>query len=185
LKLHRSVAGRPIEEVIEASLHHLDIWVTATLPAALELHRRRCHSSEELRPRLRGRGASPRQRRHTACQIRRGLASHSSTYAGTGAIRYRWQEHREKPAMPSFEHFRMALRAQLLRAQKRGLSHIDIKAGDLHRLGGSPAHPHPIPSCCEAMYAEKRAGDVIITRPPEGKGATLTIRYKLPRKADA
>jgi hypothetical protein len=41
-----------------------------------------------------------------------------------------------------------------------------------------------MPSCCEAMYAEKRTGDVIIARPPEGMGASLTIRYKLPRKAN-
>jgi 5-methylcytosine-specific restriction protein A len=88
--------------------------------------------------------------------------------------------------VPSVEDFRMALRAQLYRAQKHGLSHIDVKAGDLHRrVGGHPANSHRMPSCCEAMYAEKKAGDVIISRPPEGKGATLTIRYKLPRSANA
>jgi hypothetical protein len=41
-----------------------------------------------------------------------------------------------------------------------------------------------MPSCCEAMYAEKRTGDVIIARPPEGMGASLTIRYQLPRRAN-
>jgi 5-methylcytosine-specific restriction protein A len=88
--------------------------------------------------------------------------------------------------MPSVQDFRMELKAQLYRAQKRGLSHIDIKAGDLHRrLGGYPAQSHQMPSCCEAMYAEKNAGDVIIARPPEGKGASLTVRYKLPRRANA
>ena len=76
------------------------------------------------------------------------------------------------------------LKVQLYRAQKRGLQHIDIKASELHRrVGGYPGQSHRMPSCCEAMYAEKRDGDVIIARPPEGKGASLTIRYKLPRRA--
>jgi hypothetical protein len=114
------------------------------------------------------------------------FAAHSSTYAGRARSDTGGKSSARNLPMPSVEHFRMALRAQLNRAQKRGLSHIDVKAGDLlRRLGGSQAYPLRIPSCCEAMYAEKRAGDVIITRPPEGKGATLTIRYKLPRKADA
>ena len=87
--------------------------------------------------------------------------------------------------MPSVQDFRVALKAQLYRAQKRGLPHIDIKAGELHRrVGGYPAQSHLMLSCCEAMYAEKRTSDVIIARPPEGKGASLTIRYKLPRKAN-
>jgi hypothetical protein len=85
--------------------------------------------------------------------------------------------------VPSVQEFRMALRSQLHRAHKRGLSHIDVKAGYLHRrLGGAPDDPsHQMPSCCRAMYAEKKAGDVVIVRPPEGEGAALTIRYKLPR----
>lgn len=40
-----------------------------------------------------------------------------------------------------------------------------------------------MPSCCQAMYHEQRADDEIISRPPKGKGATLTIRYRLPRLA--
>ena len=89
--------------------------------------------------------------------------------------------------MRSVQNFRMALKSQLYRAHKRGLSHIDIKAGDLYRrFGGSPGDPsHQIQSCCQAMYAEKKAGDVVIARPPEDEGATLTIRYKLPRTAEA
>jgi 5-methylcytosine-specific restriction protein A len=122
----------------------------------------------------------------TACQIRRDWPRTPPPMVGRARSAIGGKSTARNLAMPSVEHFRMALRAQLNRAQKRGLSHIDVKAGDLHRrLGGSPAYPHRIPSCCEAMYAEKRAGDVIITRPPEGKGASLTIRYKLPRKADA
>jgi 5-methylcytosine-specific restriction protein A len=72
--------------------------------------------------------------------------------------------------------------AQLFLAQRRGMPHIDINAGELHRrLGGYPGRSHQMPSCCQAMYAEKKIDDMIISQPPEGKGATLTIRYKLPR----
>jgi hypothetical protein len=84
--------------------------------------------------------------------------------------------------MPSTGDFRTELRAQLFRAQRRGMPHIDINAGELHRrLGGYPGRSHQMPSCCQAMYAEKKIDDMIISQPPEGKGATLTIRYKLPR----
>ena len=53
--------------------------------------------------------------------------------------------------MPS-PQYQMILRSQLYRAQKRGLSHLDVKALD-----------------------------VVIAEPPEGTGANLIIRYKLPR----
>jgi hypothetical protein len=31
------------------------------------------------------------------------------------------------------------------------------------------------------MYEEMRAGDEIVEAPPKGRGATLIIRYRLPR----
>jgi len=33
------------------------------------------------------------------------------------------------------------------------------------------------------MYHEQKVGDEVISRPPKGKGASLTIRYRLPRSA--
>jgi 5-methylcytosine-specific restriction protein A len=49
-------------------------------------------------------------------------------------------------------------------------------------IGGYPgAGKHRMPVCCEAMRSEKRAGDEIVFEPPKGKGASLTIRYRLPR----
>jgi hypothetical protein len=33
------------------------------------------------------------------------------------------------------------------------------------------------------MYSEQQPGDQIISRPPQGNGASLTIRYHLPRKS--
>jgi 5-methylcytosine-specific restriction protein A len=50
-------------------------------------------------------------------------------------------------------------------------------------MGGYPGPKHRMPVCCEAMYGEKRDGDEIISAPAKGKGAKLTIRYKLPRRS--
>ena len=77
----------------------------------------------------------------------------------------------------------MILKSQLYRAQKRGLSHLDVKAGELCRRFGAhtDAPAHEISNWCRAMQAEKKAHDLVIAEPPEGTGASLTIRYKLPR----
>lgn len=65
------------------------------------------------------------------------------------------------------------------RAQQRGQSEV---ACNLHRCLGAYAAPdHRMPLCCELMYAEQQAGDEIVASPPKGRGATLTVRYKLPR----
>jgi 5-methylcytosine-specific restriction protein A len=74
------------------------------------------------------------------------------------------------------------LRAQIRRAQKRGATHIEINAGELHRVvGGYPGPNHRMPMCCHAMTFEKRAEDEVICGPKRGVGASLTIRYALPR----
>lgn len=84
--------------------------------------------------------------------------------------------------MPTKEKFRSALRAQLREAELRGDSYHEVNSGQLHRdLGGYPGPNHQMPSCCDALYDEQRTGDTIIARPPKGKGASLTVRYKLPR----
>ncbi len=80
------------------------------------------------------------------------------------------------------EDFRAQLLAEFRRATERGASFIDVNSGELHRQVGSyPGPNHRMPVCCEAMYGEQRLGDRILARPPKGKGASLTIRYKLPR----
>jgi hypothetical protein len=38
-----------------------------------------------------------------------------------------------------------------------------------------------MPVCCDAMYDEQRARKSTLLSPPKGKGASLTIRYGLPR----
>jgi len=85
--------------------------------------------------------------------------------------------------MPSVVDFRNALNKILKSAQVRGLPHVDVRAGDLHRqVGGYPGPGHRMPVCCDAMRGTIQAGDIVLEEPPSGLGASLKIRYKLPRK---
>lgn len=78
------------------------------------------------------------------------------------------------PTPPASGDFRKDLTAQLARAEKRGAHHVEINSGELHRaVGDYPGPKHWMPICCEVMYRE------------QGKGAGLTIRYKLPRSTNA
>jgi 5-methylcytosine-specific restriction protein A len=78
--------------------------------------------------------------------------------------------------------FEDALAARLRIAQRAGLSFLDVVSGDLHReVGGYPGTEHRMPVCCSVMERQMVPGDRVVRRPPKGKGATLTIRYKLPR----
>ncbi len=84
--------------------------------------------------------------------------------------------------MPTTEDFADAIRSRLRQAELSGQDHLEINSGDLHRsLGGYPGPKAAMPSCCNAMYAAQRSTDRIIAQPRKGKGASLTIRYKLPR----
>lgn len=84
--------------------------------------------------------------------------------------------------MPTKEEFRDELRARLKKATEDGAKVLKVNSGALHRaLGGYPGLNHQMPSCCDAMYEEMRAGDEIVEAPPQGRGATLIIRYRLPR----
>jgi hypothetical protein len=66
--------------------------------------------------------------------------------------------------------------------QSQSLREIEIKAGDLHRLVGVYPQPnHSMPVCCQVMRKNMQASDQIISAPPKGNGASLTILYKLPR----
>jgi hypothetical protein len=82
----------------------------------------------------------------------------------------------------STDEFRAELLAEIQEAADKGSPYVDINSGALHRkVGGYPGTNHRMPACCDVMYAEKQSGDEIMSRPPKGKGASLTIRYKLPR----
>ena len=85
--------------------------------------------------------------------------------------------------MPSSEEFRAELIARLDRAARQGRPHAEINAGELHRsLGGYPGAEHVMPSCCGVMRAEFDPQlDDIVHEPASGQGASLTIRYAVPR----
>jgi len=84
--------------------------------------------------------------------------------------------------MPTAEDFRAELLTKFEEAQKRGAASLDVNSGELHEsVGGYPGKNHRMPVCCEVMYQEYRAGDKILSQPPKGKGAGLTIKYELPR----
>ena len=87
-----------------------------------------------------------------------------------------------KGRMPTPEDFQSELDGTFASAQQQGKSFIKIKSGDLHRsLGGYPGHSHNLPACCRMMKRNMKPGDEILQQPPSGAGATLIIRFKLPR----
>lgn len=85
---------------------------------------------------------------------------------------------------PSADDFRTALYQHMSEAFKKGATHVDVSAGDLHRrVGDYPGPDHRMPNCSSVMRQAYSpvAGDRILEEPPSGQGASLTIRYILPR----
>jgi 5-methylcytosine-specific restriction protein A len=87
--------------------------------------------------------------------------------------------------MPTAKEFREHLFEAFRIAELDGRTSVFVNAGYLHRaVGGYPNRKtNRMPVCCDAMLRAMRKGDVIVSQPPKGKGATLTIRYALPRSA--
>lgn len=80
------------------------------------------------------------------------------------------------------ENFRRVLAKLLFAAEELGFTAVELRAGDLHRrVGGYPGEKHRMPMCCEAMRQAVGAEDVVVSEPPSGLGASLVIRYRLPR----
>jgi hypothetical protein len=80
------------------------------------------------------------------------------------------------------EHFRVSLLEIFKEAMQSTANFIDINAGQLHRrVGGYPGSNHRMPVCCDVMRKIMQSEDKIIAEPPKGKGATLTVRYIIPR----
>lgn len=83
------------------------------------------------------------------------------------------------------EDFRHELFRMLQAAQNSGREFVEISAGALHRrLDGYPGADSRMPNCCQVMKPQLAldCGDVVVNEPPSGQGATLTIRYRLPRR---
>ncbi len=85
--------------------------------------------------------------------------------------------------MPTAEEFREQLLEVFRVGQERRLASVVVTARDLHRkIGGYPNRSnHRMPVCCEVMRSAMLRGDLIVSQPRKVKGATLTIRYVIPR----
>ena len=87
--------------------------------------------------------------------------------------------------MPDADDFKRELYAVFYEAFKADKAAIQLSAGDLHRrVGGYPGADHRMPVCCGVMRdaMDVDAGDLIVNSPPSGDGATLVVRYVLPRR---
>ncbi len=86
--------------------------------------------------------------------------------------------------MPTASQFHDELRRIFQMAEQQGLAYVDVNAGELHRrIGDYPdPHEHRMPTCCNVMRQYMQDGDSVLQAPPKGNGASLTVRYRLPRK---
>lgn len=108
------------------------------------------------------------------------LESPGSGYGANLLIRYTLP--RMPAKMPEAEDFRAALQARFVLAQTYGYPHIDVQSADLHReVGHYPDPDHRMPICCAVMRQAMRHTDKVLQETPSGQGASLLIRYILPR----
>jgi len=85
--------------------------------------------------------------------------------------------------MVTEQHFRTHIRGLMREAQAAGALFVDINSGQVHRaIGSYPGPDHRMPVCCQVMKTDMQARDTILSSPPKGQGASLTIRYQLPRR---
>lgn len=92
------------------------------------------------------------------------------------------QTHEPSPRGARADAFRVALLTRFAAASATGAKMLDLTSRDLHiDVGDYPGRNHAMPSCCATMRAAMRPGDEVLEQPPSGKGATLKIRYRLPR----
>ncbi len=83
---------------------------------------------------------------------------------------------------PKADDFKTVLDDWLSNAARSGRQYLDVRSGDLHReVGGYPGTNHAMPICCHVMRRAMRPGDQELQAPPKGLGATVVIRYVLPR----
>jgi 5-methylcytosine-specific restriction protein A len=86
--------------------------------------------------------------------------------------------------MPTREDFRSYLNRLFGAAELLGFVSVDVTAKNVHiAVGGYPnGGNHRMPVCCEVLREAVTApGDIVIEQPPQGDGASLRIRYSIPR----
>jgi hypothetical protein len=82
--------------------------------------------------------------------------------------------------------FREALSLAFANATATGQPFVEVNSGLLHRqIGLYPGPRHQMPNCCSVMRQAMMDGDVVVDKPKKGNGASLTIRYRVPRKSKA
>ena len=92
------------------------------------------------------------------------------------------QETSRQTQAPRAADFEREVRERWRLAQVEGASYVDINAGEVHRkLGGYPGPGNAMANCCQVMERLREASDQVRESPRKGKGASLTIRYFLPR----
>ena len=88
-------------------------------------------------------------------------------------------------ANPDAAAFESEIRERWREAEDAGADFVDVQAGDVHsQVGGYPGPNHRMPDCCHVMRRMMVAGDEVLAEPPRGAGATLVVRYRLPRLQD-
>lgn len=89
----------------------------------------------------------------------------------------------EVPRMsPNATEFQALIDRLLSAADELGFVAVEISAGNLHRkIGGYPGANHRMPMCCATMKKSMKEQDSIVSAPAKGVGASLTVRFKLPR----
>ena len=87
-------------------------------------------------------------------------------------------------AAPSADDFPTALQGRFREASGVGRRWMYVTASDLHREvegHSTSAGEDRMRLCVDAMRDAMRDGDTVLCEAPGGDGATLTIRYLLPR----
>lgn len=84
---------------------------------------------------------------------------------------------------PTAGEFRAALHWRFYRAECGGANRVEVTAGDLYReTGAHPDDTDGMRSCCLVMRSEMLTDvDSVVSETGDGRGASLTIRYKVPR----
>ena len=85
--------------------------------------------------------------------------------------------------MPTADDFRMELHRMMYEAMKEGHETVEINSGELHRrVGDYPGPNHRMPVCCEVMRdaIASDAGDVVLSEPPSGQGASFDCSVRAP-----
>jgi len=85
--------------------------------------------------------------------------------------------------IPEKADFDKAINDWFRQEEKEENPFVDIRADELHsRIGDYPGPFHRMATCCEVMYEHYQPStDKILQFPPKGKGASMEIRYALPR----